>query len=234
MHDIETVLITGAGGALAEHVIARCSAQGWRTALFDRGDGARARERYPDAWTCGVDLADEEATRAAVERAEVEVGPLTAVLHLAGGFAITPAAELSHASLQAQLAMNLVSAVHVTTAALPGMLRRRRGTIVGIGAGQAVAGGARVPAYAASKAALVAYLRSVDLEVGVDGVRAVVVFPMGTLDTRANRDAMPFADRAGWIDPVAVADAVVLAVQVGPQARFEELKLYPDASRRGA
>jgi NAD(P)-dependent dehydrogenase (short-subunit alcohol dehydrogenase family) len=232
MSETETVLITGAGGALAESVIPRFAALGWRTALFDRDDGARARERYPDAWVCGVDLADEAATRAAVERTEAEAGPLAAVVHLAGGFAITPAAELSSASLLAQLSMNLVSAVHVTTAALPRMLQRGRGTIVGIAAGQAVAGGARVPAYAASKAALVAYLRSVDLEVGSEGVRTVAIYPMGTLDTAANRSAMPFVDPSGWISADALADAIALAVTVGPQARFEELRVHPDATRR--
>jgi NAD(P)-dependent dehydrogenase (short-subunit alcohol dehydrogenase family) len=228
-----TVLVTGAGGSLATAVIARFAALGWRTTLFDSGDGARARERYPGASVYGVDLGDETATRQAVAAAEREAEGLDAVINLAGGFARSAAVDITLATVQAQLEQNLLTAVTTTTAALPGMLQRGRGTIVGIAAGQAVDGGPYAAPYAASKAALVAYLRSLDHELFPRGVRTLVVYPMGTLDSPANRAAMPDVDPAGWIAPAALAEVLATAVTMGPRGRLKDLRVFPDGQLPG-
>lgn len=224
-----SALVTGAGGALAAAVIARLEESGWRPVLLDRIPPETLRERYPTLLVGSADLTDEAATRTEVERLEREVGGLDAVVNLAGGFAMTGAADVTLADLQRQLALNLVTMVATTTAALRGMVERGRGVVLGIAAGQAVDGGARVAPYAAAKAGVVAYLRSLDKELAAKGVRAVVVYPMGTLDTPANREAMPDADPAGWIDTGALADAIVHALTLGPRARLTELRVHPDA-----
>jgi hypothetical protein len=53
--------------------------------------------------------------------------------------------------------------------------------------------------------------------------------PMGTLDTVANREAMPDADPTHWIDPARLADILLLAATLGPQARLREVEVHPDA-----
>jgi NAD(P)-dependent dehydrogenase (short-subunit alcohol dehydrogenase family) len=176
-----------------------------------------------------ADLTDEAATRAAVERLEREADGLDAIVNLAGGFAMQSASEVRLDDLQRQLALNLVTTVLATTAALPGMLSRGHGVVIGIAAGQAVDGGARVAPYAAAKAGVVAYLRSLDKELAKQGVRTLVVYPMGTLDTPGNREAMPDADTGGWIDTAALSDAIVHGLTLGPRARMTELKVWPDA-----
>jgi len=224
-----TALVTGAGGALASAVIARLEDARWRPALVDLGPSERLLERYPGRLVASADLTDEAATRSAVERLEREADGLDAVVNLAGGFAMQPASEVGLSDLQRQLALNLVTTVLATTAALPGMLARGRGVVIGIAAGQAVDGGARVAPYAAAKAGVVAYLRSLDKELAEQGVRTLVVYPMGTLDTPGNRDAMPDADPAGWIDTTALADAIVHGLTLGPRARMKRLEIWPDA-----
>jgi NAD(P)-dependent dehydrogenase (short-subunit alcohol dehydrogenase family) len=225
-----TVLVTGAAGALAAAVVPRFEALGWGTTLFDTGDGARLRDRYPNRPVRGVDLTDAEATRRAVLAAEEEAGGLDAVVNLAGGFARVSAVDATVSDVRAEIARNALTAVTTTSAALPGMLRRGHGTIVGIAAGQAVDGGAFGAPYAAGKAALVAYLRSVDHELAPQGVRAVIVYPMGTLDTPANRAAMPDADPAGWISTETLAEAIATAATLGPRGRLRELRIHPDAA----
>ncbi|QRN80364.1 MAG: SDR family NAD(P)-dependent oxidoreductase [Nocardiopsis sp. BM-2018] len=224
-----SALVTGAGGALAAAVIARLEAAAWRPVLLDRLPVDALRERYPDRLVGRADLTDEADTRAEVARLAREADGLDAVLNLAGGFAMTNAADVTLADLQKQLALNLITTVSTTTAALPGMLERGHGVVVGIAAGQAVDGGAKVAPYAAAKAGVVAYLRSLDKELAAAGVRTIVVYPMGTLDTPANRDAMPDADPALWIDTGALADAIVHGLTLGPRARLTHLKVYPDA-----
>jgi len=224
-----TVLVTGAGGALGNVVGERLRSGGLRAALLVHDARAVAAAEAEDDWAAAVDLLDEEAVAAAVARAEAEVGPIGAALLLAGGFAIAKAVDTDLAALRAQLDLNLATAATVVRAVLPGMLERGAGTIVGIGAGQARRGGARASAYAAAKAALAAYLRAVDAETAPKGVRAVTVFPMGTLDTPANRNAMPDADPGRWIDPARLTDVIVLAATLGPRARLSEIEVHPDA-----
>ena len=223
-----TALVTGAGGALARAVIARLAEAGWRPVLVDVGPLERLQDQYPDHLAASVDLTDEAAAHATLRRLEREAGGVDALVSLAGGFGMQGAAEVRLDDLQKQLALNLVTLVVSAGALLPGMLQRGRGTILGIAAGQAVDGGARVAPYAAAKAGVVAYLRSLDKELASKGVRGLVVYPMGTLDTHANREAMPDADPARWIDTATLAEALVQALTLGPRARLTELKVWPD------
>jgi len=223
------VLVTGAGGALGRAVQERLLRDGARLALLDRRPPSSDPGGSPRPWTAAVDLLDEAAVAAAVDRVEKEVGPVRSALLLAGGFATAPAAEADLAMLRGQLDLNLATAASVVRALLPRMSGRGEGTIVGVAAGQARRGGAGAAAYAASKAALAAYLRAVDEETARRGVRAVTVFPMGTLDTPANRASMPDADPARWIDPARLADVLAFVTRVGPRARLREVEVHPDA-----
>jgi NAD(P)-dependent dehydrogenase (short-subunit alcohol dehydrogenase family) len=223
------VLVTGAGGALGRVVQERLRRDGARLALLDRRapSGDAAGPHAP--WAAAVDLLDEAAVADAVARVEAELGPVRAALLIAGGFATAPAAETSLAAMRRQFDVNLATAATVVRALLPHMTERGEGTIVGIAAGQARRGGSGTAAYAASKAALAAYLRAVDEETASRGVRTVTVFPMGTLDTPANREAMPDADPARWIDPEQLADVLAFAARIGPRARLREVEVHPDA-----
>lgn len=224
-----TVLVTGAGGALGGAVRQRLRRAGVRMALLERDPAATAAHRAAGDWAAAVDLLDEGAVATVVAQAAAEAGPLDVALLLAGGFAAAPAVDADLAALRRQLDANLATAATVTRAVLGPMLQRGRGTIVGIAAGQARRGGAKAAAYAASKAALAAYLRAVDEETARHGIRTVTVFPMGTLDTPANRAAMPNADPAAWIDTERLADAIWWAATLGPRARVRELEVHPDA-----
>jgi NAD(P)-dependent dehydrogenase (short-subunit alcohol dehydrogenase family) len=224
-----TTLVTGAGGALGRAVRDRLRAGGIRSALLLRDPAEAAAARADGDWAATVDLLDEAAVAAAVAAADAEAGPLGSALLLAGGFAARPAADTDLASLRRQFDLNLATAATVVRALLPVMAAQGGGTIVAVAAGQARRGGARAAAYAASKAALAAYLRAVDDETAPGGVRTVTVFPMGTIDTAANRLAMPAADPARWIDPAALAEVLVLAATLGPRARLREVEVHPGA-----
>jgi NAD(P)-dependent dehydrogenase (short-subunit alcohol dehydrogenase family) len=80
------------------------------------------------------------------------------------------------------------------------MVARKRGSIVVIGSRAAVnpETSANAAAYAASKAALLALARAVAAEVLAHGVRVNAVLP-STMDTPANRAAMPDVDPGRWV-----------------------------------
>ena len=81
--------------------------------------------------------------------------------------------------------------------------------------------------YAAAKAAVATYLRSLDAELGGTEIRVTVVYPMGTVDTPANRKSMPEADPMSWINPDEIGEALVYAASRSPQGRVLELPIFP-------
>ena len=104
---------------------------------------------------------------------------------------------------------NLETVYRSLRALLPPMVAAGRGSIVVIGSRAAAdpASSARAAAYAASKAAVVALAQAVAAEVRDVGVRVNAVLP-STLDTPANRAAMPKADASRWVSLPSAAGVV--------------------------
>ena len=100
--------------------------------------------------------------------------------------------------------LNLNAAFYCARAALPAMIEARYGRIVAIGSKTAVEPVATLAAYGASKAALVALVRTIALEVKRSGVTANVVLP-SVIDTPANRAANPGTDFSRWVTPESIA-----------------------------
>ena len=94
-------------------------------------------------------------------------------------------------------------------ALLPGMVERRRGSIVVVGSRAAARPweSAKAAAYAAAKAALVGLVKATAAEVLDDGVRLNVVHP-STIDTAANRASMPKADFTQWVSPESLSGVI--------------------------
>jgi NAD(P)-dependent dehydrogenase (short-subunit alcohol dehydrogenase family) len=88
------------------------------------------------------------------------------------------------------------------------MRARRRGVIVNVASQAAFAKPAGLAAYAASKAGVVVLTQCLQEEVARDGIRVAAVVP-STIDTPANRAAMPDADPAAWTPPAAIAGVVL-------------------------
>lgn len=218
-------VISGATGGVGAVVARAFAERGCRLVLPARGDAAALHDDFPDARVVQADLADPSDCRRVADAAEEAFGGVDALINVAGGFAMHSALDLAPEQLEAQLTINLRTAVHLTGAVLPGMVERGHGAVLGISAGAAARGGRRLPAYAASKAALEGYLRSVRAEVEPRGVAVSLLIPEGAVDTPGNREAMPDADRADWIAPRALADAAWFLASRGPGGHVAELRV---------
>lgn len=227
----KTAIITGAGGAIAAAVIETFRAAGWNLALFAYSGASRdrLRERYPESFVVQADLTDEVQSREAVSQATQRFGQIDALLGIAGGFAMSAVVETTREDLEEQLDINFRTLFNAIRAVLTEMLEQHAGFILGVGAGPAVNGGANMTAYAASKGAVISYLKALRDEVEPQGVGVSILYPMGAVDTPANRRSMPKSDPERWIDPRELAESVLFLASRSPRGRVRELLVYPPA-----
>lgn len=222
------VAITGAAGAMGSVVARHFAEAGWRLGLIDYAEEriAELRRDFPDAHAVAADLTDEKAARHAIESIEEEAGPVDALLNIAGGFAMQPADEAAPDDLAKMHQINFVTLFNTTRAVLPVMKARGEGLILGVSAAAALDGAPGAALYAAGKASVAAYLKSLHAELRTDGVRTSVVYPMGVVDTPANRRAMPDSDPATWIARDEIAESMLHLARRTPRGHIRELKIF--------
>lgn len=194
------VVITGGTGALGSAVVGALLEAGAQCHVPYRTteEAGRFTHRQNDRVTLypGIELADEVS----VEKLYAGISPLWASIHLAGGFAMQALADTTKADLMGQIETNLVSAFLCCSAAVAAMSKTKAGgRIVNVAARPALEPrtGAGMTAYTVSKAGVAALTISLAQEVAKDGILVNAVAP-STMDTPANRKAMPKADFAAW------------------------------------
>jgi NAD(P)-dependent dehydrogenase (short-subunit alcohol dehydrogenase family) len=212
------VVVTGGTGALGTAVVAALRAAGAVCHVTNIVPGELAMWPHRDDRdvhvTTGIDLADE----AAVSRFYAGLPPLWASIQVAGGFAMSPAAETSAAAFADQFQMNAMSAFLCSAAALrairarnaPGPGGAKGGRIVNVAARPGIEPrlGSGMVAYATAKAAVAAMTQALAQETAGEEIWVNAVAP-SVLDTPANRRAMADADYATWVAPSAVAEVIV-------------------------
>lgn len=204
-------LVTGGTGGLGRAVVEELLGAGARvvTTWLVGAEREAAEAAFGDRE--GLTLVEANLLEDGAERAVAvarEIGPLTSLVNLVGGFASGPRLhEADPGELQKMLALNLSTAANAGRAAIPAMLEAGGGAIVCVGtkvAFEPFSGGA---AYAISKAAVLALVRSLDVEYRGDGIRANAIVP-NVIDTPANREAMPDADHSKWVRPEQIAAVI--------------------------
>lgn len=201
----ELVVITGYNGGLGHAVTQAFLDAGYTVAGVSRSAAAAGRFQIYQS-----DLTDATAL---IQRIEADLGPIAAAVHLAGSFATGRVEETTDADLDQLLDVNLKSAWRLFRAVLPPMQNRQRGALVAVGSKAANDPFPGAAAYLASKAALAALMKSIAVE--NPGITANLVTP-GTMDTPANRAAMPDADFTQWERVEDVAAQILHFIQAKP------------------
>ncbi len=214
------VIVTGGTGALGRALVERLLAGGARVAVpyRDETDWRALQEEAgagPSLFGAAAELADAAGARRFVDEAAAAMGVLDGVALVAGGWAGGQRFdEAPEDEWPGMLQTNLGTVANVCRAALP-RLRKQGGSIVAVGSRAAETGGAGMAAYAVSKVAVHALVRVLALENRELGVRVNAVLP-GTIDTPANRRAMPGVDPSKWTSPAAIA--AVVAFLLSPES----------------
>ncbi len=223
-----TLVITGAAGALGQAVARHFLAAGHHVALLDQ-DETRLRSVFgtpPNALLLAADVTSAPGVATAIARVTQTFNHVDALVHIAGGFEMgEPVHQISRASWDRLMDLNAWSFVNVTQAVIPLMQAQRSGQVVAVSASAAREGQARKGAYCAAKSALQRLVESLSHEVRADGIHVNSVAPT-TLDTPANRSAMPDADRSAWVPLDVAAQAIAfLATPQGAAVHGQHIQL---------
>jgi NAD(P)-dependent dehydrogenase (short-subunit alcohol dehydrogenase family) len=202
-------VITGGAGALGSTLARLLVGRGWKVALYDveatkaRLDDLRKELGAEKVATHAGDFTLASTWDAALTSTKAAFGemPAHAALIAGGWSGGTPLhAEKDDATYETMITTNLDTAYRAMRALLPVFVANEGGSIVVVGSRAAVrpwtSSGAA--AYAAAKAGVVALAEAAAQEVLHKGVRVNAILP-STMDTRANRAAMPKADPSDWV-----------------------------------
>jgi 3-oxoacyl-[acyl-carrier protein] reductase len=170
------VLVTGGNRGIGRAVAAAFAAGGDRVAVTTRSGEVEGFFSVP------CDVTDTEAVDKAVGMVEGELGPVEVLVANAGINDDKLLLQMDEGSFARVLDTNLVGTFRVVRRALPKMLRQRRGRIVLISSVVALSGAAGQANYAASKAGLIGFARSLAREIGSRSITVNVVAP-GFIET---------------------------------------------------
>jgi NAD(P)-dependent dehydrogenase (short-subunit alcohol dehydrogenase family) len=207
-------VVTGGTGALGQAVTMRLLADGAIVAIPYAVEAERTRliERIPAAdrqrvILQAVDVIDVKAMTVFAESVVAARGKIDILVAGVGGFAGGSLVETDLETWKRMLDLNLTSVFSGTKAVVPLMVRSRYGRVVVIASRAVVPPSGGFIAYTVAKAGAIAFTQALSQEVHPQGVTVNAVLP-STMDTPANRAAMPDSDRKGWVPVEAVADAI--------------------------
>jgi NAD(P)-dependent dehydrogenase (short-subunit alcohol dehydrogenase family) len=209
----QVVMITGAGGNLGSAVALKFNQQGTKLVLFDRKQSyleKLAGKLQPgiEVLLSGVDMLNQAQVNQQVAFAVEQFGRLDVLVNTVGGYrAGKMVAELSMDDWDFMLNLNARTALIISQAVLPIMVRQESGKIIHVASRNALKGGAKSAAYGVSKAAVMRLTESISAEVKDKGINVNCIIP-GTIDTPANRQEMPDADHSRWVKPDSLADVI--------------------------
>lgn len=183
------VVVTGAAGGIGRATCGVFAEAGWDVVGVDR---------QPASGVVVADVADPEGVRQVFEEVARRHGHVDAIVNNAAIQIVKPIAELTVDEWDSVMAVNVRSAFLAVKHALA-LFPATGGAIVNVSSVHAVATSAPMSCYAASKGALLAFTRSLAVELAPAGIRANAILP-GAVDTAMLRAGVLRDERGGSVD----------------------------------
>jgi NAD(P)-dependent dehydrogenase (short-subunit alcohol dehydrogenase family) len=209
-------VVTGGTGALGQAVTVRLLADGAIVAVPYAVEDERERlmQRVAAAdrqrlIVKSADVIDVKAMTAFAEGVVAAQGKIDILVAGVGGFAGGSLLDTELETWTRMLDLNLTSVFSAAKAVVPAMVRARYGRVVVVASRAVVPPSGGFIAYTVAKAGAIAFTQALSQETSGQGITVNAVMP-STMDTPANRAAMPGSDRKGWVPVEAVADAIAV------------------------
>ena len=195
--------VTGGGRGLGRACALRLARDGLAVAAGSRTE-AEVRAVASEITRSGgagiavrLDVADPESVSAAVESVESALGPVDVLVCAAGTSSSAKFLETPVDEWRRLLDINLFGAVHCVRAVLPGMVERNFGRVVAVGSVASLEGAPYVSAYAASKHALLGFVRSLAAETARKDIAVNCVCPVYVDTPMTDETVRRIADKTG-------------------------------------
>lgn len=209
----KTALITGGGGGIGLACAMRMAELGANIVVADIVP-ERCAEAAQNVEALGVkalgiqtDVMETDQLRAAIAAADEVFGRLDILVNNAGGVAYKSFLDQSERSWRRHIDINFVSMLAATHAAAPIMAREGRGgSIINVASIEAMRAGPNVAVYAACKAAMVSFTKSMALELSGDRIRVNCIAPDHTITPGGRGNRTGPVDQSKWRVPTAEED----------------------------
>lgn len=180
----KTALITGAARGIGKQIAITFAKEGCNVAFTDIEINDEARQTLAELQSYGVqarayasNAADYEAAHQVVEQVMADFGKIDILVNNAGITRDTLLMRMTEKQWDDVMQVNLKSVFNFTHAVTPIMLRQRSGSIISLSSIVGLNGNAGQANYAASKAGIIAFTKSVAKELGARGIRANAIAP---------------------------------------------------------
>jgi len=189
----QVVLVTGGSLGIGYATARAFLAEGARVAITARDAPRLARavrtlRRVGRVEGIPGDVSRAEDARHFIAKASRRLGPLDVLVNNAGIWVNKLLHETTERDYDAEMGINLKGAFLCSKYALPGMRRRKRGSIVNVSSISGLVGSVGSSIYCASKAGMILMTQSMALEYAKDGIRVNAICP-GEVDTPMNEKA---------------------------------------------
>ena len=219
----KTIVLTGGGGGIGGATCKLFGADGAKVAVFDLNlDAAHkvaseivAAGGVAEAFKC--DIVDRASVDAAVAAVETKLGPISVLVNNAGWDVFKPFVKTEPSEWAKIIAINLTGALNMHHAILPGMAARKYGRIVNVASDAARVGSSGEAVYAACKAGLVAFSKTIAREHARHGVTVNAVCPGPTATAMLSDVASTAAS------PEKLLEAFTRAIPLGRLGQPEDL-----------
>jgi 2-hydroxycyclohexanecarboxyl-CoA dehydrogenase len=202
--DGDVIVVTGGANGIGRALACAAAAVGARVVVCDVDEPAMARlSGVAGISTRRLDVSDRAAVFTTVADLERDFGKINGLVCAAAIQPRTAVHQMAPAEWDRVLRINLDGVVWCYQAVIAGMIARRSGSIIAFTSGLAQQGWPEASAYAASKAALIAFVKSAAKEVAQHRVRFNLIAP-GVIDTPQYRTANAGADDVRWRGSVGV------------------------------
>jgi 3-oxoacyl-[acyl-carrier protein] reductase len=228
----KVAIVTGASRSTGRAIARALLDEGMRLSICAR-DGGRLDEaaadlrRHGPVLAVAADVGDEAAVQHLVAATEREYGGVDVLINnaAAGGGGRTE--ECDPARWDLVMATNVRGPFLLAKLVVPIMRRRGGGNIISIGSGAGKQGYAGMPAYCASKFALIGFSQSLALEVSDDNIKVAVLNPGTIASERSISTGQPRRPSGKYLLATDVAQAVLDLLKQSPHAWTQEMNLWP-------
>jgi NAD(P)-dependent dehydrogenase (short-subunit alcohol dehydrogenase family) len=207
----KVVFITGGTGAFGRTLVRRFLDSGAKTiaSFRNEADAAKLKSANPQVEIIKLDISNEKEILKMLPILFEKFSKIDILVNTVGGYLggknIT---QLGEDDWEVMMNLNLKSAFLISKHVIPVMKSGNGGKIIHVSSRSGLKSDGYDSAYAASKAALIRFVESISQEFREDKININCILPT-TIDTEANRRAMPNADFSKWLSPEDLANVVL-------------------------